>query len=409
MGYSKQVISGISWQTVLRIITALLGLGKIAFLARLLTPVDFGLFSLVAIALGLSEASTQTGINVTILQSKESIRYFLNTAWVIAIVRGLIIGCTMLLLGIAMSSYYQEQSLQFLIAVTAIVPIIKGWINPSIVLYQKNLQFFQDAVFRFAVTFAEFILVLLFGWWLHSVYALILALIGAAVIEVLLSFLVFRDRPVFQYLPSRAAVIFKNARGLTLSSIFNYINENVDDLIIGKVLGTQVLGLYHNSYGLSHKPNAEIGKVIHNGTMPVFTRIAHDPQRLKKAFIRSITASLALTITLSLPLFFFPHQLVAIILGGEWSAVALVLPWLGVAGILQGFSSISYGLLLATTQYKALNAHLGITTLLMIPLIFFLSSAHGLYGGVLGLLLARALTLPILILGIKQAVTKKYV
>ena len=65
MSYSKQAISGFSWQTLMKIFAALISLIKISILARLLSPNDFGLFSLTVIALGLSEAAAQTGINVT--------------------------------------------------------------------------------------------------------------------------------------------------------------------------------------------------------------------------------------------------------------------------------------------------------------------------------------------------------
>ncbi len=402
MGYSRNVVSGVSWQTLLRILTALLTVGKIAFLARILSPEDFGLFSLVAIALGLSEATTQTGVNVTILQSKQSIQYFLNTAWVIAAVRGLVIGCCMLVLGLAMSGYYTEPSLQFLVAVTALVPVIKGFINPSIILFQKNLEFFKDSAFRFAVTAVETALAILIGWWLQSVYALIFALIGAAIFEVILSFIVFTDRPVFQYLPNRAAIIFKNAQGLTISSILNYINENVDDLLLGKTLGTAQLGLYHNGYSLSHKPNAEIAKVVHHGTMPVYTRISHDPVRLKRAFVRSVAAGMALTTVLSVPLFIMPELLVRVILGETWLSVASFLPLLGIAGLLQSFATISYGLFLATAKYQALNVHLVMTVALLIPLVWILSSHFGIIGGVCGVLIARALSTPILIWGAQK-------
>jgi O-antigen/teichoic acid export membrane protein len=406
MGYSKSVVAGISWQTLLRIFTALLSLGKIAILARLLSPHDFGLFSLIAIALGLSEATTQTGINVTIIQSKQSIHYFLNTAWVIAIIRGLLIGCCMLVIGLGMSGYYEEPALQFLIAVAASVPVIKGFINPSIVLFQKNLDFFKDSAFRFAITLFEAVCAVIFGLWLQSVMALILALIGAAVFEVVLSFVVFRERPVFQYLPNRATTIFQNARGLTLSAFFNYISENIDDLLLGKVLGTELLGFYHNGYSLSHKPNGEIGRVIHHGTMPVFARITHDKTRLRRAFYRSITASILLTSTLSLPLFIAPKLLVRIVLGVEWLPVAEFLPWLGVAGLLQSVSLVTYGLFLAAGKYKALNYHLFANVLLMVPLVFVLATQFGLLGGVFGVLAARALSLPILIWGVRNVLRK---
>ena len=95
MGYTKNTISGFSWQTILKFLTMASILIKTMFVARILNPSDFGLFAIIAIALGIAEATTQTGVNLTIIQSKRSIKYFLDTAWVIAIIRGLIIGIIM--------------------------------------------------------------------------------------------------------------------------------------------------------------------------------------------------------------------------------------------------------------------------------------------------------------------------
>src|SRR5258708_5364169 len=109
MGYTRKALHGVGWNSVLKILSAFVTAVKIFALARLLTPTDFGLFSLVAIAIGLIEATTETGINTTIVQSAKSVHYFLDTAWVIAIFRGLVISIVMIGLGFFMQQFYQEQ------------------------------------------------------------------------------------------------------------------------------------------------------------------------------------------------------------------------------------------------------------------------------------------------------------
>jgi O-antigen/teichoic acid export membrane protein len=107
VSYTRATIAGFSWQTVYKGLLMVLALIKVFILARLLGPEAFGLFSLTAIALGLTENLTQTGVNITILQSQRSIHYFLDSAWVISILRGFAIGSIMLLMGLGMQSYYQ--------------------------------------------------------------------------------------------------------------------------------------------------------------------------------------------------------------------------------------------------------------------------------------------------------------
>ena len=203
MNYTRLSLAGFSWQTLYKGLLMLVALAKISVLARLLGPEAFGLFSLTLIALGITESLTQTGVNITILQSNRPIHYFLNSAWVIAILRGFLIGIIMLLLGLFMQNYYQEPQLLPLISVAALVPVIKGFINPYIVILHKDLRFFQDSLYRFSLVLVESLVAIFLGLLTHSVWALVWALLFSAIFEVILSFVAFKTKPKFIYLHSR--------------------------------------------------------------------------------------------------------------------------------------------------------------------------------------------------------------
>lgn len=406
MGYQKHAISGFSWNAVLKIATSLLTVAKVAITARLLTPTDFGIFSLIAIALGLTESTTQTGINLTILQSKQSIRYFLDTAWVIAIGRGFLIGILMVLLGVVLGEYYSEPSLPVLTAIAALVPVIKGFINPSIVTLHKELKFFQDGVYRFSLAAAEAVLAVILSFFIASPLALVLALVFGALFEVLISFLFFEERPVFNYIPSRAKAIFANAKGLSISSALNYVYENIDDFIIGKILGTHSLGLYHNSYALTHKATADVSKITHHATIPILSQIQDDGTRLYNAFIKSGLATLAVATVASLPFFLFPEFIVQLILGEQWLGIVPLVPWLAGAGLLQAVGILGHTVLLATRHYTYLNTHLAMSLGLLITLLIFMTQQNGIDGVGPALVISRLLSIPILLILIWKTFSK---
>jgi lipopolysaccharide exporter len=404
MGYTKDAISGFSWQTALKVLQTILTLVKIFILARLLSPTDFGLFSLIAIALGITEALTQTGINLTIIQSQQSVKYFIDTAWVIAIIRGVIIAILMLLLGLVMGKFYAEPQLPLFVAMASLIPVIKGFINPSIISLQKELRFFRDSVYQLALSVCDLVLAITLGLALHSVTALIFAMIGSAIFEVAISFIFFTDRPTFRYLASRAKTIFANAKWLSISSLFSYLNENADDFILGKTVGTYNLGLYHNGYGIGHRGSYDIAKSASHGTLPIYTKIATDKNRLKKAFIKSTLITLAIGTIISIPLFIFPTVVVEIVLGEKWVAVSGFLPLLAFAGLLQALTAKVYALLYATKQYQYVTSHQALTLVVMIPLIYFLSMRIGVTGAAVALVVARLVATPLLWIGAKQAV-----
>lgn len=400
MGYTRQAVKGFGWQTVFTFSTAAITALKLVVLARLLDQRDFGLFAYVAIALGLADSITQTGVNVTIIQAKESIKYFINTAWVIAITRGLIIGIVMLIMGVAMSRFYNEPSLRVLIGVAAFVPIIKGFINPAIITMQKELRFFRDSVYRFSLLFVEAVVAVSLAWQWHSVTALVIASISAAVFEVLISFAFFKIRPAFEYIPSRAKSIFANAKGLSISAALSYIGENLDDLILGRILGTTPLGIYHTSYSLSHKATQGFAQALNHSAMPVFAKISTDVPRLRRAFWKSMSGLSVLLLAALIPTVFFPELTVQLILGDKWAAAAVILPWLAIAGALQALTTICYTSLIATQSYKTMNIHRALSIIVFAPLFIWSSLNYGLTGAAVSWAIARLITFPVILIGV---------
>jgi O-antigen/teichoic acid export membrane protein len=404
MGYKQHAIAGFSIQSIQKIFIFVLNFGKIIVLARLLKPTDFGLFSLVMIAIGLTESFTQTGINTTIVQSKKNIDYFLNTAWVIAIIRGFLIALIMLFLAFAMSNFYQEQLLLPLITVATLIPIIKGFINPAIAQWQKNFHFAKEGIYHAIHLAAETLIQIALAFLLRSVWALVIGVIVAALIEVLISFLMNQQRPKFKFQRNCARYIFFNAKSLMLASLFAYLNDNADDFVIGKILNSYQLGIYHNTYSLSHKLNYELSKSAHHGLMPVFANLHNDQEqlRLKKAFRKSILSTFVIGLIFSLPLIIWPTFFVNLILGEQWLEASQILAILVMAGLVHSLSNIVYALLIAQKKYFFMNLHLFISLLLMLAGIYLLTPSYGLYGACLGILFARVISLPISLLSLKK-------
>lgn len=402
MGYTRQTVLGMGWHSVFQLTTKILVAGKTIILARLLAPNDIGLFSLTTIALGLTEAFTETGVNITLIQSPKKISYYLDTAWVIAIIRGTIIGLIMVGLAMVMQLYYGEAQLLPLVTLAAFVPFVKGFINPTIVSLQKSFAFRHDSWYRISLVVVEATTTVGLSYIFRSPFVLVIGMLVSALFEVGLSFWLFKERPRFQFEPSRAKDILAQAKWLSLSSVLNYLHENIDNLLIGKLTNTTSLGYYHYAYNTAHTGNYDLSKSIGHTTLPVFARIADDRRRLKRAFWKSRVLSLLGLTAISLPLFLFP-QLIVIVFGDKWApSMPLVRPLI-IAGLCQSAALLTYTLFLVKKQYRMLNMHLGLTVGLLVALVIGLTPRYGLMGAVWGVTLSRAMTLPLLWWGIKRA------
>jgi len=398
MGYTRQVLQGFSWHSFFLLSAKVSAALKLIVLARLLVVSDFGLYSLAAIALGVTEAFTQTGVNIMLIQSKKAVDYYLDTAWVIAIVRGTVIGVIMVLLAWMMSNFYHEPQLLPLITLAAFVPFVKGFINPYIVNMQKELAFGWDTLYRLALSFIDAIAAIGLCLLFHSVFMLIFAMLISAVVEVAISFIFFEIKPKLNFNLVRAQDIFRQMKGLNLSSILSYLQLNLDNMLIGKLAGTANLGYYYNAFQLSHTPNYELSKAVLHSSFPVFSKIGDDLDRLKKAFLKTSITAMIIFLLASLPLLIYP-QILVILFTAKWRPAAAILRPLVWAGLIHSFALVSYTLWYARQKYRLLNLHLGLNLLLMAGLILLLTPRYGLAGASWGVLISRLVLLPLVIWG----------
>lgn len=78
---SKKIVRGGIWVFALLFTSRGLGFVRTIILARLLSPSDFGLLGIAMLAIATLETFSQTGFQAALIQKKENVESFLDTAW----------------------------------------------------------------------------------------------------------------------------------------------------------------------------------------------------------------------------------------------------------------------------------------------------------------------------------------
>ncbi len=396
MGYFKNALKGLSWMGALRIVTRLLAFGRIAILARILVPAQFGLYGIAALALSLLETFTETGINVFLIQLKKDINEYINTAWVVSIVRGFLISMVIFFSAPLISGFFNFPDALPLLRLISIVPIIRGFINPSIVKLQKDLKFNQEFKLRGVIYLTDALIVVTVALTTRSATSLIWGLVGSSLLEVVLSFVYMKPRPTWLIERKKIKQIIERGKWVTGYGIFDYLYQNLDDAIVGKLLGVAPLGLYQVAYKISSLPVSEVADVFSKVTFPIYVKITSDPKRLIKAFLKTAKTSSLIMVLMGLGIIIFPKEIVLIILGENWLSSVPILRVLAVFGVLKGIVGISLSLFLAQEKQEYVTAVTFATLLSLVISIFPLVNRYGtvgaaysaVLGSVVGLLIA---------------------
>jgi O-antigen/teichoic acid export membrane protein len=350
MGYFKTTVTSISWAAAERWLIRGMTFVRVVILARILIPAQIGVFGIATLTLGLLEVFTETAINYFLVQEKGSIDDYIDTAWVISILRGLLIAAVLFISTPFVSAFYHSSDSLPILYLISLAPLIRGFINPSIAKLQKDLLFRKDFHVRSFLYLVDSLTSVLLAYILRSPAGLVYGMLTSAVFEVLLSFWLFHPRPKFTYLPEKAKEIIHRGKWITAAGVFSYLYLNGDNMVVGRMLGETSLGYYNYAYNISGTPVSEISDVVSRVSFPVYVQINHDPVRLKKAFVKTTLLVCSVSSLIGIGLFIFAQPLVLIVLGAKWAPAIPALRVLSLGGIAKSITSSVYPLLLAVKR-----------------------------------------------------------
>ena len=115
-----------------------LGIIKMIILARLLSPLDFGILGLAVLSINALNVFTETGIESALIQRDKIGRAELNTAWTIALLRGIVLFVLLLLSAEWAAFYFDNLALKPVLKVMAVTFLLGGCTNIGIVFFQKK-------------------------------------------------------------------------------------------------------------------------------------------------------------------------------------------------------------------------------------------------------------------------------
>ncbi|MBU0579101.1 oligosaccharide flippase family protein [Patescibacteria group bacterium] len=401
MSYIKKGFLGISWLGGSRVFARIISLASIAILARILQPAQFGIFGIATLVLSFLEIISETGINVFLIQEKQ-IKQYIDTAWVISIIRGICIFLIILLLSKPLSIFFTTPEVLILLRLISLLPLIKGFINPAILNYQKNLFFNKEVYLRSGLFVISTAVTLIIALLTSSTTSLVWGLIAAAIIETIFSLIFIKPLPKLKLERKQTRLIIHRGKWMTLVGISNYLFHQGDDLIVSKFLGQKTLGFYQMAYKISTLPITEVADIFGRVSFPIYTKISADKKRLRKAFIKTLGTISILVLPLSAIIFFFSSQLIFFVLGPNWLDIVPIIKILAIFGAIRAISGSSSSVLLALKKQREVSNITLISLIGMMVAIFPLMNKFGIMGVAGATLVGSITALPLIIYYVRR-------
>jgi O-antigen/teichoic acid export membrane protein len=336
----------------------LLRFGGNLALTRLLFPEAFGLMAIVqAVMTGLKLVS-DVGITPSIVRhARGDSPSFLNTAWTLQVMRGLLIFLSVLLLSMPLGSFYGDPLLARLLPAVGLTALIDGLASTNIGLANRRMQL--AVVTLIDVGSYAFGLVATIAWAQAdcSVWALVWGGLIGAVARVLAShLLVPGTRNSFAWDPAAIRSLKRFGRWVLIGSAATFLAGEGNRLVVAKFLGPELMAYFAIAMTLNLAFMQLLSALSDKVFFPAYAEVHQtDPQRLNRALRRSRLVQIAPSWLLSVSFVYLGGDLIRLLYDARYASSGWMLQTLAL-GPLAGVLIRSYGGVLWAKGLASTNA-----------------------------------------------------
>ncbi len=367
-GLREQVLRGGVWLVLSDAATQAAGLLKMAVVARVLAPNDFGLFGIAVLVQRLVESFTETGVMAALIQKRGDVRPYLDTAWTLQVLRGTAVGLLLVVIAPLGGRFFGNPEAIAVIRCVGLSTFLWTLTNPATVHMRRDLRFRPDVAWRFAGVMMSLIAAILGAYCLRNAWALVWALIVGRLGEVLASYYVLPYRPTLRLRWGEARELMGFGRWMSLSNIAAFFENQVDSLGIAKFLGATQLGFYQIALQFAN-PFSRLGLHAHGVLFPAMSRLDNHEAR-RRALLSTVKVVSTALIPPALFIAVLAPWFVTLLFGPQWAPASPVLQGLLWATVARSLSTCTSPLLMSIGKPRQVVETQGLKLLIVLALLY---------------------------------------
>jgi len=310
-----------------------------AILARLLVPSDFGLIAMVLVFSNFVTIFSGFGLTSAIVQKKEiSDETLSSTFWINVGLGGLL---TVALAASAplIAAFYSEPRLTPLVVFISTTFFISSFCNVSYGLLIKRMNFKALAIIEGGAVAISGPIAIFLAFSGYGVWSLAWYTVLSTVFWTVFILIYARWVPHFILGLQHVKGLLGFGANLTGFSFVNYFARNMDNLLVGRFLGSAALGFYNLAYNLLVLPTNTISEVVGRVMFPALSIIQHDKQLVRNAYVTANRYIGAISFPLMVWVLVAAPQLIRVVYGPKWISVIPLIQIFALAGIEQSIGT----------------------------------------------------------------------
>lgn len=298
--------------------------GSMIALARILTPNEFGIVAMATVFIGFLGIFKDAGLSAASVQQEAISHAQMSTLFWINLAMGGFLALLTAGLAPVLAGFYQQPQLLWVTLWLAVTFVVTGASVQHQSILQRKMSFGLLALIEivalvFSVGTGLAMALLDSGLWALVGMSLMLPVVNTIGLWLATGWVPGPPRSSSGMRP-----LLKFGGTLTINALVVYAAYNLDKVLLGKIWGADVLGIYGRAYQLINIPTENLNSSIGGVAFPALARVQNDPVLLRNYFLKGYSIFLSLVLPITLVCALLAEDIVAVFLGSAWKDAASI-------------------------------------------------------------------------------------
>lgn len=345
MGLGDKMFKGVAWSAIERISIQAIQLIVTIFLARILTPTEYGTIGILYVFIAISMVFIDSGFTKALIQKKNRTENDISTVFLFNVLVSLLAYLLLYFTAPYISIFFETSELTLLLRILALSLIINALFTVPTTLYTIKFDFKNLTKINFAAAIVSGVVAILMAKNGYGVWSLVGLTLVRSTIAAILTWVWLKWRPNWVFSSKSLREMFSFGSKLLISSLLNVAVNKSYDLAIVKTSSKSDLGQYTQGTKYTDVIFNIMNTILDRVLLPGLTEI-QDQHDLLISHTRSIIKSTALFI---IPVFLLlavtAEPLIQILIGDKWLPAVPVMQIFCIARMITVISGININLL----------------------------------------------------------------
>lgn len=325
------MLSALGMQLLSKYTNVIVQLVVTMVLARLLTPEQYGTVAIVTVFTSFFAILADVGVSTAIIQYKNLTKDDFDALFLFCLLLGLVLAGAFCILAVPVALIYNDAYLVPLCRVASLSVLFSAMnMVPNGILLRER-RFAAVSIRLVLASIVSGALAIFLAWIGSGSWALVWQAVASAAVILIWNCAATHVKLTNPHFVEPAKKIFRFSAYQAGFSTINYFARNLDNLLVGAVMGSAQLGQYDKAYKLMGYPINYLTGIFSDVLQPYLSEYQDKKRQLYESWI-GICRVLAFAGMFVTAIFVcFPGEIVTVMYGDQWMPAAPAIATLGLS------------------------------------------------------------------------------